>query len=203
MADWNIRPRATACCHCKNPFAIGDKGHSLLLPNPQGLERIDLCEACFAAQTQLAPTLRKGAWTFLIPPQKKRNQPPETLQRETADHLLRTLLKRNHLNDRPIIYLLSILLERKKQLIERRTTINAEGLRVRIYEQRGTGDIFTIIDPQIQPIDIPAIQRRIITLLESPPQEDLSPTPILLKRYRPHRNIQRGRVKRFWKALTP
>ncbi len=201
MADWNIRPRSTQCYHCKKEFKVGDKGHSLLVPTEESFDRQDFCETCFSSKEIVTPSLRSGAWTFVIPQHKQNSTVATPVQHETAEHLLRTLLKRNRKEDCDIIYILSILLERKKQLIERRTAVDDEGRRVRIYEQRGTGDIFNIVDPNIQPIEIPTVQRRIIALLEGPPLEESNiQTAYVRRRTRNYWSTRPG-VKRKRKAI--
>lgn len=167
MADWNIRPRSTTCSACGAPFAIGDKGHSLLLLEHEQWVRLDFCVACFTAQRERFTRNQANAWTFVVSPQQKhKSTTEEVVKRETAEHLLRTLIQRNRAQDVGMIYILAILLERNKQFVERRTTFDEEGRRVRMYEQRATGDVFAILDPELQPIDVPPLQKRIVALLE-------------------------------------
>lgn len=167
MADWNIRPRATACCTCGTPFAIGDKGHSILLLEGEQWMRQDFCPTCFKAQKERFINNQTNAWTFVVPPQQKSKTTTEdVVKRETAEHLLRALIQRQQDRDIGMIYILSILLERNKQLIERRTTFDDAGRRVRMYEHRATGDVFAILDPGLQPVDVPPLQKRIVALLE-------------------------------------
>lgn len=167
MADWNIRPRSTICSACGTPFAIGDKGHSLLLLEGEQWIRQDFCLTCFKNQKERFTHNQTNAWTFIVPPpQKHKPTTEDVVKRETAEHLLRTLIQRNRSQDVGMIYILAILLERNKQFVERRTTFDEEGHRVRMYEQRATGDLFTILDPGLQPADVPALQKRIVALLE-------------------------------------
>ena len=166
MADWNIRPRAIACTLCGKPFAAGDKGHSLLSLAGEEWIREDYCPTCFLQRKGNLISAQTNAWTFVVPTNQKTKATEEVVKRETAEHLLRTLLQRNQPNDVGMIYILAILLERKKQFVERRTTIDEEGHRIRMYEQRSTGDIFSILDPCLRPADVPALQMRIVALLE-------------------------------------
>ncbi len=178
MAEWNIKARATQCTMCAAPFVPGMKGHSLLDPSDEGYQRRDLCDACFKALPK-DRAASSGAWVFTVPkatPQKLKKEP---LQKETAEHLLRVLSERDDPADREAIYILAILLERSKQFVERKVTTSPEGHRIRLYEQRSTGDYFSIIDPQLAPEDLPAVQQRVLTLLEGPatPATDPQPPP--------------------------
>jgi hypothetical protein len=165
MADWNIRPRAAVCCFCEKPFAVGDKGHSLLSQVGDQWLRQDCCAHCFNVQKAQLSREQANAWSFVVPPSQK-VKAAEVVKRETAEHLLRTLLLRQRPEDVGMIYILSILLERNKQFVERQTFVDDAGHRVRVYEQRATGDIFKILDPGLRPIDVPALQRRIVALIE-------------------------------------
>lgn len=166
MADWNIRPRSTTCTTCGVSFSVGDKGHSLLHLEGDQWVRQDYCVACFKAYKASSPKTFANAWTFVVSPSQKRKAAVEVVKRETAEHLLRTLVQRQQPEDAGMIYILAVLLERNKQFVERRTALDDEGRRVRVYEQRATGDIFTILDPGLQPADVPALQKRIVALLE-------------------------------------
>ncbi len=201
MADWNIHPRAALCTSCQTPFVPGMPGHSLLEPTAEGYRRLDLCEACFAQLPKDSARFASGAWTFVVPKAVRPKQKEEPVQRETAEHLLRVLTERGHPADRGVIYVLAILLERNKQFVERQVTTNAEGLPVRLYEQRGSGDLFPIVDPQLTAEDLPAVQQRVLELLEGPPQT-LPPPPrarVRRKRIHPchstaHRPLRKYRV---------
>lgn len=166
MADWDIKPRAAACAACGAPFAPGSAGHSLLLREGEAWLRRDLCPECFAALPKGAAHAAVSAWAFAVPKAEKPPAREEPLRRETAEALLRTLVARGDPRDRGAIYVLAILMERGKRFVERSVTTDAEGRRVRLYEQRGTGDLFPVIDPGLRPEDVAAVQRRVLELLE-------------------------------------
>ncbi len=201
MADWNIKPRATQCTACHAPFTPGMKGHSLLEPQEEGYQRHDLCDACFKALPEASHRFTSGAWTFTIPKATLSKQKEEPVQKETAEHLLRVLTERNYSADRGVIYVLAILLERSKQLIERRVTLNAEGFRLRLYEHRSSGDLFAIVDPALTPEDLPAVQQRVLELLEGPPQHVSTETrPKVRRCYRCHRRPHYPRSLRKFRS---
>lgn len=168
MADWEIKPRAAACAACGAPFVPGGAGHSLLLREGEAWLRRDLCPACFVALPKGAAHAAVSAWAFSVPKAEKPRTREEPLRRETAEALLRTLVARGDPRDRGAIYVLAILMERGKRFVERSVTMDAEGRRVRLYEQRGTGDLFPVIDPGLRPEDVATVQQRVLELLEGP-----------------------------------
>ena len=167
LENWHIKPRSGKCTACGAAFEPGQKGHSLLeRGGDEGLERRDLCPACFAA---LAPAARRGlsgAWSWTVPKSVSRAKVgAEVVPKETAEHLLRVLLAGNAPEDRAVIYVLAILLERGKKLVERQVTQNERGEKVRLYEERATGDLLAIVDPALGAEDLPAVQARVLALL--------------------------------------
>ena len=166
MNDWNIKPRSAQCAECGLPFTPGVSGHSILETGEAGLTRRDLCKACFASLEPEAVRAFSGVWAFTIPQATIAKQKEEPLRKETAEHLLRRLLERNAQEDRSAIYVLAVLLERGKNLVERKVVRSPEGRKLRLYEQRGTGDLFTIEDPELRPEDLPGVQQRVLDLLE-------------------------------------
>jgi hypothetical protein len=81
------------------------------------------------------------------------------------------------------------MLERKR-VLKVKEQIVSDGKRVFIYEQPGTGDVFTIADPDLRLDQLEAVQRDVAALLEhglNPPQapetvsaagNDASPTTV-------------------------
>ncbi len=165
--SWNIKPRAGKCAVCGAAFEPGQKGHSLLESGgEEGFARRDLCPACFAAVDPAALKGVSGVWSFTVPKREARAKAgAEAVPKETAGHLLRVLLAGNTPEDRAVIYVLAILLERGKQLIERSVTRNEQGEKVRLYEERASGDLLPIIDPALSADDLPAVQARVLALL--------------------------------------
>lgn len=88
MTDWNIQPRGTACSVCQQPFADKVRYHTLLVLNAQGYQRQDLCGVCHAtAPRDGVYSYWQGEYKMPAPP------PPEPIQKDTAENLLRKLLE--------------------------------------------------------------------------------------------------------------
>src|SRR5262249_56722604 len=98
--------------------------------------------------------------------------PPERIQKETAETLLRKLIERNDPKFIPAGYILAVMLERKR-LLKVKEQLVREGNRVFIYEQPKTGDVFTILDPDLQLNQLEAVQHDVAALLE----HGLNPPP--------------------------
>ncbi len=175
MTDWNFQSRAHACQACQKPFANKQAYHTVLAFDRHGLARQDVCGACWTAQFSEGASDRKGFishWVgeYQAPPAA----PPDAIQKETAETLLRKLMEKNDPQYRGAAFILAVMLERKK-LLKVKAQVKENGTRVIIYEQPKTGDIFTISDPDLQLNQLEAVQRQVAALMEggldAPPVE--------------------------------
>lgn len=195
MTEWNIQPRASACAVCNAPFLPGNAGHSLLSHTDGEWRRQDFCPACFEALPSDVVQSAVSAWSFSVPKATKSKTREEPLHKETAEHLLRTLMARGDPNDRGTIYVLAVLMERSKRFVERDVTVDAAGRRIRLYEQRGTGDLFPVVDPELRVEDIATVQKRMLDLLEGGAQA-LRPRAKVIRQRRPWRTFRVLRRRR-------
>jgi hypothetical protein len=160
--EWNIRSQGDACSLCGKAFEAGEKIVSGLYPAEDGGEgylRRDVCQSCAAG----APAAPFGQWQGVFT-KSADARPKDPIARETAEDLLRRLVDVGDPENTGVIYILAVMLERKKQLIER-SAVPVENGVMRFYEHKATGDAFRILDPQIRLEDIPAIQERIAQML--------------------------------------
>ena len=181
MTDWNIQSRAHACQACSATFVDKQPYHTLLFDERQGYQRVDVCEACWAAQYSQGASDRKGFishWqgVYAAPPVGE----PEPIKKETAETLLRKLVEKQEPEHAAACYILAVMLERKR-LLKVQSQLKQDGRRVFVYEQPKTGDLFTIPDPDLQLDQLEAVQRDVAHLLEhgleTPAPETAAPTP--------------------------
>lgn len=168
MADWRLKPRAQRCTACGRPFAPGGMGHSLLMPDSDGgFDRRDLCPGCFSALSDTDRSAASAAWTFTIPAASaSRKTASETAHRASAETVLRVLTERGDPRDRASIYVLALLLERGKHIVERQVSTDGGGRRIHVYEFRGSGELISVTEPDFGDIDLTAVQRQVAALLE-------------------------------------
>jgi hypothetical protein len=166
MIDWNIQARARACQACHKGFADRESFYTVLFDHKHGLERLDVCEACWSAQHSQGATDRKGFvsfWqgVFTVPPPPA----PEPIQKEGAESLLRKLVEENDPATAPALYILAAMLERKRLFKVKAQTVQ-DGQRVTVYEHPKTGDVFTIPDLDLHLSQLEAVQRQVSELLQ-------------------------------------
>ena len=166
MNEWNIQSRSGVCQACEKAFADKQPYHTLLLTERSELQRLDLCKPCWEAQFSAGVNDRKcfiSQWQgiFIAPPAA----PPDAIQKESAETLLRKLIEANDLTHGPACFILAVMLERKR-ILKIKEQITRDGRRVFVYEQPKTGDIFTITDPDLQLSQLDVVQRDVAQLLE-------------------------------------
>ena len=125
-----------------------------------------MCEACWKQEHGEEAADRKGFishWqgVYEAPPPA----PPEAIQKENAESLLRKIMESNDPRHAAASYILAVMLERKR-LLKVKEQFQRDGQRIFVYEQPRTGDIFTIPDPGLQLNQLEAVQRDIAALLE-------------------------------------
>ena len=177
MNEWNIQSRAHACETCAKPFADKQPYHTLLFDEKQDFKRMDVCPACWEGQFSQGATERKGFvsyWqgTYEAPPPA----PPEAIQKENAESLLRKIIESQDEAHAPAAYILAVMLERKR-LLKVKEQIVRDGMRIFIYEHPKTGDVFTVRDPDLQLNQLDDVQRDVAFLLEHGLNAPASETP--------------------------
>lgn len=181
MNDWNIQSRAHVCQACEQRFADKQPYFTVLFDEKHELKRLDVCEPCW--KTKLSETTPPGTnlisrWrgVYEAPPAT----PPEAIQKESAETLLRKLIEQNDPSHAAACYILAVMLERKR-LLKVKEQIKRDGKRIFVYEHPKSGDIFTIADPDLQLNQLEDVQRDVSNLLEhglcGPPPE-AAQTPV-------------------------
>ncbi|MGA3269230.1 MAG: hypothetical protein ABSE16_20735 [Verrucomicrobiota bacterium] len=165
MNDWNIQSRAAACAACGQAFADRQGLHTLLFDEPPDLRRSDVCEACWQNQFSEGASERKGFISHWQSVYEAPPAPTDPIKKETAETLLRKLVEQNEARYAPAMFILAVMLERKR-VFKVKEQIVRDGKRVFIYEQAGTGDVFAIADPGLQLDQLDAVQRDVAQLLE-------------------------------------
>ncbi|MHC1764780.1 MAG: hypothetical protein AB9869_10835 [Verrucomicrobiia bacterium] len=180
MIEWNIQSRAHLCQACHKHFTENEAFHTLLFDQKQSYERLDVCEACWTSQFSQGATDRKGFvshWqSVYVAPAAA---PPDAIQKETAETLLRKLVELSDPQHAAALFILAVMLERKR-LFKVKAQISQDGQRAFVYEHAKSGDLFTIPEVQLQLDQLDEVQRDVAHLLEhglNAPEAVQSETP--------------------------
>lgn len=159
--DWNIKSRATACSACQGNFVDGQPYHTRLIFMEHDYSRGDFCEKCWGVEVGAQPRYSSWKGYFKMPPA----EPDHRIKKETAETLLRELIEAGDKDKASVIYILAVMLERQRVLVEREIKTVEHGARVVIYEHKKTGETFAITDPQLKLTALDSVQKDIMALL--------------------------------------
>ena len=165
-SDWNIQAPDKTCHACHKDFADGELLYSKLVFDAGGYERHDYCAVCWQDPARAA-ALSIWKSLFHAPP------PPaaEPLKKETAETLLRELMETEDPANGNVIFILAVMLERRRMLVERDVQQRDDGVKIRVYEHRKTGESFLIPDPELKLAELTHVQEQVIQRLGGNPAQ--------------------------------
>ena len=175
-AEWNIRTCADQCAACQKKFTDKETLMSRLRFAAEGYVREDYCAGCWPERKPGADGGEVSAWSAIwhAPAPKT----PEPLKKETAESLLRELMETDDPAKRNVIFILAVMLERRRILVEKEVQVTeSNGLKIRVYEHKQTGESFVVPDPQLRLKEIESVQREVMELLGIPPPVGKRPNP--------------------------
>ena len=172
--DWDIRARSDACTACRHAFEDRQSYVSALFRGEDGFERGDFCLDCWSAREGAEGHAPYSAWQglFRVPPATPVTEP---LKKETAESLLRALIEVEDPAHVAVIYILAVMLERKKTLVEKDVTVDDDGAVHRVYEHRQSGETFVILDPGLDPDRLGDVQASVAGMLGAPAATPATP----------------------------
>jgi hypothetical protein len=176
MMDWNIQARAQTCHVCGRPFVDGEVYHTALFDEKSVYLRQDLCTGCWSGRSDGDGGRGTGwvsQWQGVFEAPKPQ---PELIRKETAETLLRKLIERGDPEHTAAVFILGVMLERKR-LLKVKDQIRQEGRRHIVYEHVKSGDVFTIEDPALSLDQLDGVQRDVASLLEHGAPDDLESSP--------------------------
>jgi hypothetical protein len=159
--DWDIKPRGTACTACNAAFADKQPYHSALTFGDQGYARADYCATCWTGTEVAAKAYSAWQGVFRMPPP----EPEEPLRRENAEALVRRLIAEEPEARRNVIFILMVMLERTRVVVERDVQTREDGGLIRVYEHKKSGETFVVTDPGLRFEQLEEVEREVMELL--------------------------------------
>ena len=122
--------------------------------------RGDYCRKCWEEIGKTGPCFSSWQGIYKSPPLPAE----EPLKKETAESLLRRLIQEDDKSRKNVIYILAVMLERKRILAERDARFQ-EGIMVRVYEHKKTGETFVITDPGLKLDQLGEVEKEVAEML--------------------------------------
>ena len=158
--DWEIRNRADTCKASSRKFLDQEPFFSRLILTAEGYAREDYAAD---AWTDELKTGAISSWksVFRAPPPPK----SDPVKKEDIETTLRDLMAKGDPASLNAIFVLAVLLERKRVLAEKDVQIQPDGRKLRVYEHKLTGEAFVVTDPELQLSQLEAVQDEVVAIL--------------------------------------
>lgn len=127
-----------------------------------GYERFDCHPECWKTAEKDWVPFSQWDGVYFAP---KKEEKKETLKKEDAGELLRKLMTLDDPAMKNVVYVLAVMLERSKILVERDAKELEDGTIRRVYEDRKQGDTFVILDPRLRLENLSEVQQQVVALL--------------------------------------
>ena len=160
--EWNIRSRGHVCTICQKPLVDKAPVISALREVNEGYERFDCHPECWKTQERDWAPFSQWDGVYFAPVKEAKTEP---LKKEDAGELLRQLVTMDDPAMKNVVYVLAVMLERSKILVERDAKELEDGSIRRVYEDRKQGDTFVILDPRLRLENLSEVQQQVVALL--------------------------------------
>ncbi len=163
LQNWHIRTRTHACAQTGTPFEDGQALFTAIYFDPEtgGYLRRDV--AVEAWEQELSERTPYSYWKTSY--QKNAvEEKPDITGKESPLSLLQRLVEEDDPRSENARYILAVMLERKRQLNETAVKDSETG-KMRFYEDKKTGDIYIIRDPELHLDEIEQVQEEVALLL--------------------------------------
>ena len=160
--EWNIKSRGHVCTICGKPLVDKTPVVSALRETAGGYERFDCHPECWKTRPDDWKPFSQWDGVYFAPVREERKEP---LKKEDAGELLRRLMTLDDPAMKNVVYVLAVMLERAKILVERDTCAQEDGTIRRVYEDRKQGDTFVILDPRLRLENLAEVQQQVVALL--------------------------------------
>ena len=162
IAEWNIQSPARHCAATGQAFQEGEAVVSLLLWSQGAYQRLDYA---VAARPEGLPEEADLLSSWTAPYKTPVPPPPETLNKDDAEGLLRRLLAAQSPEYANACYILALMLERKR-LVKELDRQTIEGSAVLIYEHVASGETWIIPNPALKLAEMTHVQMQVGDLLQ-------------------------------------
>lgn len=175
--SWHIKSRSHQCVVTGKSFADGETIIAAIFPDPEssGWLRKDYSLEGWEQRDE-ADREKFSQWktAYKAPVSHERVE----VTKESPIDLLRRMVDEDEEHTEKVRFILAVMLERQKVLVEKDTQVVPSGI-LRVYEHRKEGDVFLIRDPNVALDQVEAMQQEVIDLLENHGRkaEESSPAP--------------------------
>lgn len=163
IQNWSIRSRATHCALSERAFVEGEVFHTAIYFDPEtsGYLRRDVAIDVWARE--VAERKPIAYWRTTYTPHLVEAK-PEVTSKESAMALLQRFIEEDNPATENARYILALMLERKR-ILSPTATKEVDGHKMLFYENRKTGEVFIVRDPELLLSELAQLQDEVAMLL--------------------------------------
>ncbi|GEP42696.1 hypothetical protein [Brevifollis gellanilyticus] len=163
IQNWSIRSRATHCALSERAFEEGEVFHTAIYFDTEenGYVRRDV--AIDVWKQEIAERKPIAYWRTTYSPNIVEAK-PEVTSKESAMALLQRFIEEDNPMTENARYILALMLERKR-ILTPTATKEVEGNKMLFYENKKTGEVFIVRDPDLLLSELAALQDEVAMLL--------------------------------------
>lgn len=160
---WNIRSRSPECALSGHPFTEGESLYTAIYFDTETLGFIRRDIAIDAWEQEIAERTPFSFWKTQYEPQPVEEK-PEITPKENAQALLTRLIEDDDPKTENARYILALMLERKRTLVPTAVKETENG-RMLFYENKKTGEVFVVRDPELHLEELEQVQDEVAVRL--------------------------------------
>ena len=163
--SWHIKSRTHTCVVSGKNFVNGEVIVAAIFPDPESsgwLRKDYSLDGWEQDNDERVGQFSQWKTHYKAPVASEKLE----VSKESPIDLLRRLVEEEEEHTEKVRFILAVMLERQKVLVEKDTQAVPSGI-LRVYEHRKEGDVFLIKDPNIALDQVEYMQQEVIDLLES------------------------------------
>jgi hypothetical protein len=163
IQTWSIRSRSHQCSLSERPFVEGETFHTAIYFDPEtsGYLRRDV--GLDVWKQEIAERKPIAYWKTVYSPNIVEAK-PEVTSKESAMALLQRFIEEDEPGTENARYILALMLERKR-ILSPTATKEVDGQKILFYENKKTGEVFLIRDPELRLDELAQMQDEVAMLL--------------------------------------
>lgn len=161
---WNLKSRAHECARLGRLFEEGEVFYTAIYFDTETGEFVRRDVSLDGWDEELAERTPFSYWKSEYVKPEAIKPKVEITGRESPEGLLQRLIEEDDTKSEHARYILALMLERKKQLSPKEVKESEHG-RMLIYENKKTGEVYIIRDPELKLDEMASMQDEVATLL--------------------------------------
>jgi hypothetical protein len=163
IQNWSIRSRSHQCALSERPFIEGETFHTAIYFDTKTGDYLRRDVGLDSWKQELSERKPIAYWKTLYSPTIT-EQKPEVTSKESAMALLQRFIEEGDPSTENARYILALMLERKR-ILSNTATKEVDGQRMLFYENKKTGEVFIVRDPELLLNELASLQDEVAMLL--------------------------------------